>query len=323
MAITHHPWYQHHRASDACSCLAEAAALGLGHIRSDVRWKDVIPDTNTPDEDAFRWYRSYFTAARDWYGLQPLIVLSEAPRAFGRLNEEARMNAWKLYVEQVIFRLGDLCQIYQVFNEPNNPVYRFFRRSEQAAALTLASNAIKSRLPHAQLALNLLLDLPNWKQTLIQLLADSGDAVDIISVDSYPGTWSLGVGPGWSGAIELASEIRHAAPGSVWTGRKLAIMETGYTTNIGRFRTQKQQADYFASLQEVTHSLDSALGQRGLELLGLYEICDDDSSVFLDPEAHFGLLTSTFRRKAGFRAVQHLCSSLAASQVLEPALRQR
>jgi hypothetical protein len=283
-----------------------------------VRWKDVIPDGKSPDEDAFRWYRSYFTAARDWYGLQPLFVLSEAPKAIDRLTCGTRIEAWKFYLEQVVTRLGDLCRIYQVLNEPNNPVFRSFPKSQQSEAVNVTSEVIKGRFPDSKIVVNFLLDLPNWKRMLTQMLTDCGSAVDIIAVDHYPGTWSLSSRGDWSNTIEIASSIRNAPRGSLWQGRRLAIIETGYATNLGGFRTERRQSDYFASLQEVTRAVDSTIGSPGLDFLGLYEICDDDSAVFLDPEAHFGLLTSTFKRKAAFRTVQRLCSSLGASLRADP-----
>jgi hypothetical protein len=314
VAITHHPWYQHHRASDACTCMAEAAALGVGYLRSDVRWKDVIPDCQSPDEDAFKWYRSYFTAARDWYGLEPLFVLSEAPKAIDYLDGEGRMRAWRFYLEEVAGRLGD---------EPNNPVFRFFPKAQQSEAVEVASEVLKRHIPEAKILVNFLLDLPNWKRSLTQMLTDSGSAVDIVAVDHYPGTWSLSLKADWSETIEIASSIRNAVRGSIWDGRRLAIIETGYPTNLAGVRTERHQSDYFASLQVATRAVDLALGSQGLDLLGIYEICDDDSAVFLDPEAHFGILTSTFRRKASFRAIQQLCSSVDSRKAFTRTTKAR
>jgi len=314
VAITHHPWYQYHRAGDACICLAEAAALGVGYLRSDVRWKDVLPDAKSPDEDAFRWYRSYFTAVRDWYGMQPLFVLSEAPNLVNSLDDKGRMSAWRFYVEQVVARLGDLCRVYQVLNEPNNPVFRFFPKAQQCEAIKVAAQVIKSRVPRSQILVNFLEDLPTWRQTLTRILGDCGSAIDIVAIDHYPGTWALSATADWSSTIEIASAIRTAASGSIWAGRKLAIIETGYSTNIVGLRTERHQSDYFVSLEQATKMIDLAMGARGIDLLGLYEICDENSAVRFDPEAHFGLVTSSFKRKLAFQTVQGLCARIGTSK---------
>jgi len=142
------------------------------------------------------------------------------------------------------------------------------------------------------------------------MLADCGSAIDIVAIDHFPGTWSLSARADWSSTIEIASEIRKSSTGSIWAGRKLAIIETGYSTNIAGFRAERQQMAYFASLKEVAQRVDSAIGAGGIELFGLYEICDENSSVHFDPEAHFGLLTSTFKRKLAFPAVQQLCAAV-------------
>jgi hypothetical protein len=46
-------------------------------------------------------------------------------------------------------------------------------------------------------------------------------------------------------------------------------------------------------------------------LVGIHELTDSDTHAFLDPEAHFGLLTSeTLNRKLGFEIVQQIFRGL-------------
>ena len=308
IAITHHPWYQQHHARASCICLEQAAALGVGYVRSDVRWKDVLPDGHNVDQNAFRWYRSYFTAVRDWFGLQPLFVLTDAPRSVYRMGKKARSNAWNQYLEEVIARLGDLCRVYQVLNEPNNPVYRSFPNEEQSGAIKSAAAIIKARVPDARIAVNFLLDMPNWRRSLTTILEQCGSEIDVVTVDHYPGTWSVGVNRDWVDVLDLARKVAKPGLAPLWAGRKLGIMETGYATNLAFLRTEADQSAYFVSLAGAIRAIDDTIGSTGLELVGLYEICDDNSVAAFDPEAHFGLLTSDFRRKSAFGPAQQLCS---------------
>jgi hypothetical protein len=219
------------------------------------------------------------------------------------------LASWNFYIESVMARLGDLCDIYQVFNETNNPVYRIFPEDQAAIALAAASTIIRKHNPRSKIVVNLSIDLPNWNRTLTKLIAKSEAAIDIIAIDYYPGTWSLRVGADWSPVVKLAIETTPDS-GPRTARRAFAIMETGYATNMPGFRTGAQQDAYFDNLEQVIYNLDSALGPTMLPTIGIYELCDADSDTFLDPEAHFGLLTSTLSRKSAFLSVQRLCSRL-------------
>jgi hypothetical protein len=84
----------------------------------------------------------------------------------------------------------------------------------------------------------------------------------------------------------------------------MAIIETGYATNLQPWRSEQQQANYFRTLENAIIRLDARIGRDGLALVGIHELSDGDIHAFLDPEAHFGLLTSdTLRRKAAFDVV--------------------
>ena len=78
-------------------------------------------------------------------------------------------------------------------------------------------------------------------------------------------------------------------------------METGFSTNfLGR--GEISQAEYFEGVVKVAQKLKAANGGDA-PFLGIYELCDEDSQSWLDPEAHFGLLTSDLRPKRAFATV--------------------
>jgi hypothetical protein len=98
-------------------------------------------------------------------------------------------------------------------------------------------------------------------------------------------------------------------------------METGYATNLKHFRGQREQALYLKSLASVARSVDERLAPERLEFLGIYEIRDDDTSAILDPEAHFGVVTSDLQPKEGFDALKQLSQNVSGRQPARSALR--
>ena len=287
IAVTYHPEYQDFNASKANHALAEAAALGAEFVRTDVRWSAVLPDGMTPDGKAFDWYRAYFKIACA-YGLKPLIVLSSPPAAIRGLSKRELLNRWQLYVEQVVARLGDLCVTFQVFNEPNNPIYSIFDSATLPEAVMSASQLIKSRVPEAKVLVNFLADIPHWRRNAELLLYHTGTSIDVVGIDHYPGTWALGPNKSWASCMQTLSGIDTTIPGTVWYGRTLAIVETGFSTNIPRVRGQAQQKEFYLDLAQSLQTLGPL--RNRLLLVGFYELCDSNSHAFLNPEAHFGLL---------------------------------
>jgi Glycosyl hydrolase family 53 len=310
--ITYHPWYHHFQPSMANRCLAEAAELGVGHIRIDIRWRDLLPDGRNVDEAAWSWYQSYLRAARDWYGLEPLIVLSNAPDVVLGLPVDSRLVAWIQYVNEVAHRVGTLCNVYQLLNEPNNPVYRIFPMKTTAAAVQSGADAIRRQSPDAKIAINLLAGLWGWETDLEKIIQDSGSAVDIVGLDYYPGTWTVSPrsdSATWDHFVDLIVGSRERSTSSLY-GKPLAIIETGYATNSGFGRDEEHQRRYFQTLHAAMERLDARTGRDGLLMIGIHELSDGDTNALFDPEARFGLLTSgTLRRKAGFDAARQIFSA--------------
>lgn len=307
--ITYHPWYDGFRAEAANRCLAETAELGAGYIRLDVRWKDLLPDGHNVDEAAWSWYRQYLEAARNWYGLEPLIVLFNPPDVVRNYPVKERLATWTQYVDDVAKRSQSLCSLFQLLNEPNNPVYRVFSLREISEAIVSGAEAIKRYNAQAKVTINVLAGLPGWERDLEVLVGTSGSSIDIIGLDYYPGTWTLSPlsdGANWDLFAERMTDICGAL-----RNRPIAILETGYSTNVPLQRGEKQQVRYLRRLQDAIKRWDERMALTSPVLLGIHELSDADTGVFLDPEAHFGLLKSgSLRRKAGFEAARALFQSL-------------
>ena len=304
--ITYHPWYHDFQPTAANQCLAEAAALGVGHLRADIRWKDLMPDGHTVNEDAWAWYQAYLNAANGWYGLKILLVLSNAPKEVIHCNRAARLAAWKKYVVEVTRRVGSLCGAYQILNEPNNPVFRIFPREEIPMAVLSASELIRSHNETALTTINILVGLWGWRSELEQILKTAGSSIDVVSLDYYPETWTLSPSVDWELVSDLLAEARRNR-NSILHGRKFAILETGYSTNFPIGRTANNQVRYFQRFDRAVTQLDAETEPNRLVWLGVHELCDEETQAFLDPEAHFGLLTSkSLERKAGYAELRRI-----------------
>ena len=306
--LTFHPWYAGFDPARVCRCLAAIRSLGAGGLRTDARWRDLLPDGKHVDLSAVEWHRSFLLAARDWYGLPTLLVLSDPPTPVLSASEEDRLTQWRQYVEVVMEHFGDLCESYQVMNEINNPVYRFLSRRNVPDAIRSARDIIRHYVPTAQISINVLCDLWHWREDLRRYLRELPGVLDIIGLDFYPDTWAISWRNPWSTVEQdLRDLIRGANAG---TNPRVAIMETGYSTNIPYIRGEQQQASFYRRLTDLLRGAD-ALGQgRSLAFIALYELCDDGTNAPLDPEAHFGILTmQTWRRKLAFNEVKTLCES--------------
>lgn len=311
--ITYHPWYDQFQPAVANRCLAETAELGAGHIRLDVRWKDLLPDGHHVNEAAWAWYQHYLVAAREWYGLEPLIVLYNAPKAVLRSPPNQRTAAWTRYVHEVAQRAGKLCNTYQLLNEPNNPVYELFPQQNAAEAIVVGARIIREHNPDARTTINILAGLLGWQSDLEGMLRATGSAIDVVGIDYYPGTWTVSANSdatNWREFIDYISRNR-ATNSSPFFGKLLAIMETGYSTNLRSWRGEEQQVRYLKMLERAMKRLDEQIGEANLLLVGIHELSDDNSNAWLDPEAHFGVLMSTtLERKAGFEATKQLFRAL-------------
>lgn len=304
--VTYHPEYHSYIPKLSIESLEAINELGASWVRSDIRWRDILPDGIRPDARAIQWHENFLNSAIKC-GLKNMVVLSSPPTTFSRQTAEQKLESWLKYVEVVVACFGDSCSSYQLMNEPNNPVYRFFSIDKAAEALAKGASIIHNSNPSAKVAVNISMEIWGWKNYLTELLSLSEESVDIIGLDHYPGTWTVGVHERWSEIEYIVRGIASAHPTSIWYNRQLAVMETGFSTNTIS-RNEASQAIFFKNLNDNIQTLMQLSPSK--ILLGIYELCDGDSSAWLDPEAHFGLLTTDLERKSGFGAAQELIASL-------------
>lgn len=305
--ISYHPEYHRFDPGLATASLSACVQLRVGWIRTDIRWNELIPDGTHFDPQALAWYCNFLrTAAK--CGLRNMVVLSSPSAAVLSQKGPDRLEAWGRFVRLVVSELGTFCSGYQLMNEPNGPVYGFFSLRDCATAIVEGASIVHSADSAAIVAINISMDIWGWRQYLSDILLSSGLAIDLIGLDHYPGTWTVGRSDRWAAVAEISDAIASATPGSLWFGRRLAIMETGYSTNVF-FRDDREQSHYFKGVQEIIARLNSRPPRR-LSLCGIYELCDGNSEAWLDPEAHFGIMTSDLKPKAAFATVAQLVEEL-------------
>jgi hypothetical protein len=305
--VTYHPEYHVFDPHMAVASLAAIVRLGIGWVRTDVRWREILPDGRQPDHGTLAWYRTFLGAASEC-GLKTMVVLSTPPEAVMRQERAEKLDSWCGFVETVASEFGTLCNCFQLMNEPNNPVYRFFPLEDVAAAFVRGAPIIRSFNPEAKVGINVALELWGWRRYLVDVLQRSGRSIDIIGLDHFPGTWTVGWQNRWADVTEIADIIAAAPRDSPWFDRRLAIMETGFSTNA-IMRDQKRQSEYFENVMNIAKNLRRKAVGHGT-LFGIYELCDGDSSAWLDPEAHFGLLTSDLKPKKAYATVKEIVASL-------------
>jgi hypothetical protein len=244
-------------------------------------------------------------AAREWYGLTPLIVLYNPPDVVLHLPIKERFQAWARYVDEVATRAAHLCDIYQLLNEPNNPVYQVFPRGNCPEAIIMGADLIRRRTRSAKITINILAGLLGWQAQLEALIRAARSSIDIIGLDYYPGTWTVSSrsdAVNWTDLAQKLGDLR-----SKFNNIPIGILETGYSTNIRWCRGNDEQAKYFTMLRDGINHWSAQIGPPGFTFLGIHELTDSGTDVLLDPEAHFGLLTSgALQRKVGFDAAMEL-----------------
>jgi hypothetical protein len=305
--VTYHPEYHAFDPQFAYASLLSATQLGVGWIRIDIRWREILPDGEHRDPLAIDWYRAFLSAASEC-GLKVMVVLSSPHEAVLRQGRSQRLESWNRFIEVVAAEFGGRCEIYQLMNELNNPIYSIFPLRDTARAIISGAAIIRSLEPEAKIAINVAMEFWGWHRYLTDVLQLSGLSVDIVGLDHYPGTWTIGWRSRWTEVMQLAGMIQSTSSESPWFKRHLAIMETGFSTNMA-MRNQKSQAEYFENVVGITRDLKRNSWGNG-PVLGIYELCDGDSSAWLDPEAHFGLLTTNLRPKKAFSIVRRIVASL-------------
>jgi hypothetical protein len=290
--------------------LALIAELGATYVRTDVWWFAVEPKRGQFDTTALAYYRWYVEEAAK-HGLGVVTILSNAPdwaRALYDANHRAELAAdFGRYAERVTETLGDLVTYYQLWNEPNHindfpdgdTDIQLFRAGRDGIVRGRATLGVTHPF---RTVVNVLVDGHDgplggrWEDDLRYFL-DHGarDAIDVLAIDHYPGTWSVG---DWGGNIldrlfTLGAE----------EGKRVAIFEAGYATSHCTLPLNTE-AGQVAWVREQVPRIRSKAANRDLALVNWFKLDDRNTGNCFDPEDNFGIVRTDRSKKPAFDALK-------------------
>lgn len=237
--------------------------LGVRYVRVDLRWSQLEPVAGLVSSEAIAWYRHFLgrlvQAGIGIYGIlynPPAWACDLASRDLAGFHE-----AWRAYCRTCALEFGDLVNVWQVWNEPNNYVSHLKDDFNLFHTRAFSLGGWKVTLPvdvnwpalaglfkiarhelgsDAMLVYNVIpsvsdftpLTIPGWTEWdhfTDQFLDRAGDCVDAIALDHYPDTWVPGVGPlHWDPLEAIARKVND--PRTAWYGKTVLIGEFGYSS---------------------------------------------------------------------------------------------
>lgn len=292
------------------------AALGARYVRTDVWWYAVEPAPDRFDDAVLAQYRWYVLEA-ERRGLGVIAIASNPPDWARQLYDSGKRRelaaAFGRYTERLAVEIGDLVSYYQLSNEPNHILdapdgdtdVRLF--VEGRAGLERGRAQIGAVVP-LRTVVNVLVDGhdspigPGWEEDVRYYLTHgAAGAIDVVAIDHYPGTWSIG---DWGGNIVdrlFALGAEH--------GVAVAIGELGYASArcVPPFNSEEGQVGWIRQqLPRLRAKLaDPAVtGGTRLEFANWFKLDDRNSGNCFDPEDNFGVVRTDRSAKPGFAVLR-------------------
>jgi MYXO-CTERM domain-containing protein len=334
-----------HQASD--DALQKVADAGIGWVRFDLNWFQFEPSDNSYD-----WtIADRFVDKCDQLGIHVYFTISYTPSwAVGAACNDADPNwenwcrnahpasqsYWTDFVTAVVQRYSGSVKHYGLWNEPNlGSFYRGTRDQYTNEILIPGSNAVHAAcndcyvlgpdlahlrgsewdecegtcvpLMDCECAFN------GWNHSLIEVLADAGSYIDIVTHHKYADPASEWWGEALDGefiVIQLINGIKEVtdqyAPGKpVW------ITEFGWeSTPLGEHSdayAADQLEDTFTGLDQVWYGTNPWGANQPwpeLEKMFWYDLVNDDAAMT------YGLLDSSLNPKDPYNAYQNIIQTL-------------
>lgn len=332
-AVARHVWPADDKATVAGD-LDRIAALGARYVRTDFWWASVQPRPDAFDTAALAYYRWYTEAARE-RGLGVVVILSGAPawaREFYDSGQRAAFTeAFGDYTAEVAGAVGDLVELYQLWNEPNH-VNDWVDSAGDVALFRAGHDGLASADQSFRTIVNVLVDghdgavCPNWRCDLDYYLTNgAAPAIDVLAIDHYPDTWSVG---DWGGNIlDRLFDVGQRY------GKAVAVMETGHSTAgcAPAWNSESGQRDWIRDqLPKMRAKLadPEVTGGVPFVLASWYELDDSDTghdSCYTDPigtiEAHFGVVRTDRTAKPGYPELRAQVAAFSTAEAELAALR--
>ena len=351
---------QHNASAAHLSRLARLRQdLGARGFRIDLFWDDLQPANGSGwDAQKVAFYRAFYAAQRGG----SVIILGGPPawaKALYAHSAAAFLAAWQRYLTKACAIVGDSQVIaWQLWNEMNHEPSRWIHNDDATvrAVFALAGQAVRQSPElgnsgkSAPRYVNVMADdhlgvlgMIPWEEALDRWIgrsegqhSASAAAVDGIGIDHYPGTWTLDPAYGeWRPLSTLLARVSER--NNSWFGKRVSIMETGYSTWNKVLATDRMQVEWcnrsLAELCAVMRRTGRPTG--GVELINFYQLIDqgaeggfrlgrsgsggdgEDSAWGWAPpeEAHFGVVrVDGVTKKPGFEALRRGMAVFARGQ---------
>jgi hypothetical protein len=317
-SVSRHVWPAKTPADEALLArdLNLIAEVGARFVRADAWWYAIEPERGVIDANALASYGAFFAACRA-RGLEALIVLSNAPawarELYERGERTAFFDAFERYAAEVAKVAGSQARYYQLWNEPNH-VLDFVDGEGDVTLFARGRAGIHRGLGLAGVPnhrfttmLNVLVDGhdlpfgPSWQTDVDFYLERAASSIDVIGIDHYPGTWSVG---SFGGNII----DRLAALGRRWK-KAVAVLEIGLATPrcTMPWNDEDAQARWINSELPLLRAKTRAAIASGVrvEMLNWFRLDDRNTGECFDPENHFGLVHTDRTKKPAFDALRH------------------
>ncbi|GHV44473.1 hypothetical protein FACS189492_0890 [Clostridia bacterium] len=245
---------------DSAAVLPLVAGSGIGFIRDDMRWKD------------YERQKGVFTFAPNWEkyvsdaernGLKPLIILGyENPLYYPETHKPPQtpeeLAAFERYVYNLVSRLGDRVQRYEVWNEPNlmGSDARYKTPEAYLPALKVAYETVKRANPNAIVMGGVTSNIPgnnegivlSWLERLLEI--GGGDYMDVLSFHYYFWTHRT-LDVNLDGQLKQLDEAIQKYKPSL----KMAVTEFGWSVHHAQI-TQNVQADNFLKNMAIVNEFE-------------------------------------------------------------------
>jgi hypothetical protein len=292
------------------------AELGARYVRTDLWWYAAQPTPDRFDDAVLAHYRWYVLAA-ERRGIGVIAIASNPPDWARQLYDSGERDeyaaAFGRYTERMAVEIGDLVTYYQLSNEPNHVID--FPDSDADVQLFVEGRAglergraqIGAAVPMRTIV-NVLVDGhdspigPRWEDDVrFYMTHGAAGAIDVVAIDHYPGTWSIG---DWGGNI-----VDRLFGVGAEHGVAVAIGEIGYANArcAPPFNTEGGQVGWIREqLPRLRAKLaDPAVtGGARLEFANWFKLDDRNSGNCFDPEDNFGVVHTDRSAKPAFEALR-------------------
>lgn len=292
-----------------------AHRLGVTLVRFDAGWKHLQVAEDRWDSGCLARFAAIVHAANaqgmrvianlDDYPAWALKLLATDRRRFERL--------WGDYVRKTALALGPGVAFYQLGNEFNS-VLDPIPAPYDPRVVVLARGALRDAGWKGQTVINPFFGFHHlgseWDPALRRMLEAAAEAIDVIALDYYPGSYNPWGDPrDWR---PLASLARYAKE----YDKRLAIGEMGYPTFLGG---QQRQVVWLQTTLTALAEEVRELGLRnGLAFVNLFELCDREHlaiwELWRPTEVTLGLADHTLKPKPGFYALQRMIAEFRRSE---------